>query len=168
MMTNTTATLSCAAVQSAWQVYMALPSPISATTGRSGSASLAPIAAGRPQPMPPPRSPKKLWGSSLRTNCRRPGFDETDSSITTASGGSVSPIPCMSASGLIGTVFASARARDLLLEVGGDRHARGLGARLRRRALRRSHSRLERRQQVLQRCLDVAEDRHLRGIVLTD
>ncbi len=55
---------------------MALPSPISATTGRSGSASLAPIAAGRPQPMPPPRRPKKLCSSSLlisRADARRRG-----------------------------------------------------------------------------------------------
>src|SRR5438132_3116879 len=58
---------SCAAVHSAWQVYIALPSPIIAMTGRSGNASLTPIAAGRPQPMPPPRRPKKLLESSHRS-----------------------------------------------------------------------------------------------------
>ena len=93
--TKTTAMLSCAAVHSAWQVYMALPSPTSATTGRSGSASLTPIAAGRPQPMPPPRRPKKLCGSSLRDElsaARRP--TRCVSSITTASFGSIAPIAC--------------------------------------------------------------------------
>ena len=59
-------------------VYMALPSPISATTGRSGSASLTPIAAGRPQPMPPPRRPKKLCGSSLLMSWRMPGAEDSD------------------------------------------------------------------------------------------
>jgi hypothetical protein len=39
-------------------VYIALPSPIRPTTGRSGSASFTPIVAGNPQPMPPPRKPK--------------------------------------------------------------------------------------------------------------
>src|SRR6266850_1817597 len=55
-----------AAVHRPWHVYIALPSPIIAMTGRSGNASLTPIAAGRPQPMPPPRRPKKLLESSHR------------------------------------------------------------------------------------------------------
>ena len=59
-----------AAVHSAWFVYIALPSPISATTGRFGSPSFTPIAAGRPQPMPPPRIPKKLLGSAHLKNVR--------------------------------------------------------------------------------------------------
>ena len=45
---------------------------MSPITGRSGSASLTPIEAGRPQPMPPPRRPKKLCGSSLLTSWRMP------------------------------------------------------------------------------------------------
>jgi hypothetical protein len=73
MMTNTIRRFSRAAVHSPWIVYIADPSPISATTGRSGSASFTPIAAGRPQPMPPPRMPKKLCGSSLFRNRRKPG-----------------------------------------------------------------------------------------------
>ena len=100
-----------AAVQSAWQVYMALPSPIRATTGRSGSASCTPIAAGRPQPIPPPRSPKKLCGSSLRTSVRSPPLEEIDSSTTTASGGSASAMALIAASDVIGTRSASLRAR---------------------------------------------------------
>ena len=52
---------------------MALPSPISATTGRCGSASFTPIAAGSPQPMPPPRRPKKLLASSHVKNVAHAG-----------------------------------------------------------------------------------------------
>ena len=37
-----------AMVHSAWMVYMAVPSPISAITGRCGQAMAAPTALGRP------------------------------------------------------------------------------------------------------------------------
>ena len=89
---------------------MALPSPTSATTGRSGSAILAPIAAGSPQPMPPPRRPKKLCSSSLLIIERTPGAEERISSITTASFGSMAPIASSSASGCTGVLPAMARA----------------------------------------------------------
>src|SRR5207244_648317 len=65
-MTHTTGIESWAAVQKDWMVYMALPSPTSATTGREGWASLIPSAAGSPQPMPPPRRPKKPLASRAR------------------------------------------------------------------------------------------------------
>ena len=86
-MTYTAAIPSWAAVQSPWIVYIALPSPTSARTGRSGSASFTPSAAGRPQPMPPPRRPKKLFGSAQRKKVRTPADEETASSTTTTSAG---------------------------------------------------------------------------------
>ena len=46
--------LSRAMVHSAWMVYIALPSPTSAITGRSGQAIAAPVALGRPWPIAPP------------------------------------------------------------------------------------------------------------------
>ena len=52
-----------AAVHSAWIEYIALPSPITATTRRVGSAICTPTAAAMPQPMPPLTLPKKLLRS---------------------------------------------------------------------------------------------------------
>lgn len=43
-----------AAVHSAWYVYMDPPSPAKPTTSRSGRASLAPTAPGKPTPSEPP------------------------------------------------------------------------------------------------------------------
>ena len=100
-----------AAVHSAWFVYIALPSPISATTGRSGNPSFTPIAAGRPQPMPPPRMPKKLLGSAHLKNVRMPFEDEIASSTTTASSGVAFATACTSDSGEIGNCLASISAR---------------------------------------------------------
>ena len=48
-------------VHSAWRVYIAVPSPISASTGRSGQAMAAPTALGRPWPMAPPVSVMRSW-----------------------------------------------------------------------------------------------------------
>ena len=110
-MTYTTASDSCAAVQSAWFVYIALPSPTSATTGRCGSASFTPSAAGSPQPMPPPRMPKKPLASAHRKKWRTPCEDEMDSSTITASAGTCFATSCTSVSGAIGTRAASASAR---------------------------------------------------------
>ena len=45
-----------ACVQSAWTVYMALPSASRQRTGRSAAATAAPVATGRPWPMAPPVS----------------------------------------------------------------------------------------------------------------
>src|ERR1051325_9567299 len=87
MMTYTTASDSCAAVHKACAVYIALPSPTSATTGRFGSASLTPSAAGSPQPIPPPRRLKNDLASTQRKKLRMPADDEIASStITTSSG----------------------------------------------------------------------------------
>src|SRR5437870_8903099 len=63
---------------------MALPSPTSARTGRSRSASFTPSAAGSPQPMPPPRMPKKLFASAQPKKWRTPCAEEIDSSTITA------------------------------------------------------------------------------------
>ncbi len=60
--------------------------------------------------MPPPRRPKKLCGSSLRMSERMPGAEESASSITTASFGSVSPTAWRSASGCTGVLLARLRA----------------------------------------------------------
>ena len=43
-----------ACVHSDWIVYIADPSACSSTTGRSGTATAAPVAVGRPQPIDPP------------------------------------------------------------------------------------------------------------------
>ena len=48
-------------LHSAWMVYMAVPSPISAITGRLGQAMAAPTALGRPWPMAPPVSVIRSW-----------------------------------------------------------------------------------------------------------
>ena len=53
-MTFVTFRPSRACVQSACNVYIAPPSPCSASTGRSGQATAAPVASGSPMPMPPP------------------------------------------------------------------------------------------------------------------
>ena len=52
-MTKAIGSLACAAFHSAWIVYIAEPSPISAITRRSGRASATPTAAARPKPRPP-------------------------------------------------------------------------------------------------------------------
>src|SRR5438132_11998521 len=89
-MTATTASPSWAAVHSAWIVYIALPSPTRATTGRDGRASFTPSAAGSPHPMPPPRREKNDLGSRQRKKSRTPADEEIDSSTTTASSATVS------------------------------------------------------------------------------
>src|SRR5439155_7624758 len=109
--TYTTASDSRAAVQSAWFVYMALPSPTSARTGRSRSASFTPSAAGNPQPMPPPRRPKKLFRSVQRKKWRTPWEEEMDSSTIAAFAGTHRASSWTSVSGAIGTRAASASAR---------------------------------------------------------
>src|SRR5438093_990968 len=109
--TYTTASDSRAAVQSAWFVYMALPSPTSARTGRSRSASFTPSAAGSPQPMPPPRMPKKLFASAQPKKWRTPCAEEIDSSTITAFAGARLASSWTSVSGWIGTRAASASAR---------------------------------------------------------
>ena len=67
-----------------------------------------------------------------------PGAEESASSITTASFGSISPIAWSSASGCTGVVPASARALACeRLALGGDRVGRGLEPRRARRRARR-------------------------------
>src|SRR5258708_39556330 len=73
--TNTTAIESCAADQSDWIVYIALPSPTSATTGRAGWAGFTPSEAGRPRPGPPPRGPQRPRRPRPRRRPRPPGPD---------------------------------------------------------------------------------------------
>ena len=62
-MTKITGSFWLAALHSAVIEYMALPSPITATTRRVGSAICTPTAAAMPQPMPPLTLPKKLLRS---------------------------------------------------------------------------------------------------------
>src|SRR5437773_1393382 len=109
--TYTTASDSRGAVQSAWFVYMALPSPTSASTGRTRSASFTPSAAGSPQPMPPPRRPKKLFRSAQRKKWRTPWKEEMDSSTIAAFAGAHRASSWTSVSGASGTRAASASAR---------------------------------------------------------
>ena len=108
--TKTTGTESWAAVHSPWQVYIALPSPISPMTGRCGSASFTPMAAGSPQPMPPPRRPKKLLASSHLKKVRTPAPEEIVSSTMVAPAGVAWATACTRASGAIGARLAAFRA----------------------------------------------------------
>ena len=78
--------------------------------GNPGRKLGAPIAAGRLQPMPPPRRPKKLCASLLLISVRAPGAEDRISSSTTASLGSMAPIASSKASGCTGVWPASARA----------------------------------------------------------
>ena len=90
---------------------MALPSPTRATTGRFGSASFTPSAAGRPQPMPPPRRLKNDFASAHRKKLRMPADEEIASSTTTTSSGTTCETACTRASGPIGDFLASSPAR---------------------------------------------------------
>jgi hypothetical protein len=63
-----TLSFSRAMVQSAWMVYIDVPSPISASTGRSGQAMAAPTALGRPWPMAPPVSVMRSWRGAPAVN----------------------------------------------------------------------------------------------------
>ena len=56
-----TSSCSRAIVHSDWIVYIAEPSPWSARTGRSGHATAAPTATGRPWPMAPPVRVSTSW-----------------------------------------------------------------------------------------------------------
>ena len=85
--TYTTGMPSLAAVQKPWTVIIALPSPTTATTGRSGLASLTPIAAPTPQPRAPPRPPYTLPGVSKSMESKRASRVVTASSMTIVSGG---------------------------------------------------------------------------------
>ena len=58
---DTTCSFSRAMVHSAWIVYIAVPSPTSASTGRFGRAMAAPTALGKPWPMAPPVSVMRSW-----------------------------------------------------------------------------------------------------------
>src|SRR3954465_3171204 len=54
MITVVTSSCSRACVHSAWIVYIAEPSASNEITGRPGAPMAAPVAAGSPQPIPPP------------------------------------------------------------------------------------------------------------------
>ena len=72
-----TLSFSRAIVHSAWMVYIAEPSPISASTGRSGQAMAAPTALGRPWPMAPPVRVIRSWrgAPAVMTGQHQPGGD---------------------------------------------------------------------------------------------
>ena len=61
MMIVVTSRPSRACVHSDCSVYMALPSACSASTGRSGQATAAPVAVGGPCPIAPPVSASRVW-----------------------------------------------------------------------------------------------------------
>ena len=63
MITVVTSSDSRAWVHSAWIVYIAEPSASSASTGRSGQATAAPVASGRPTPIAPPVSCSQSCGA---------------------------------------------------------------------------------------------------------
>ena len=71
---------------------------------------MMPSAAGKPQPMPPPRRPKKLLLSSHLKKCRMPADDEIASSTMVAPAGVACATACTSAREPIGLVFAASRA----------------------------------------------------------
>ena len=51
-------------VHNDWRVYRALPSASKAMTRRSGQATAAPTATGRPWPMAPPVRHSQSWGGA--------------------------------------------------------------------------------------------------------
>src|SRR5438128_2610025 len=166
-MTYTTASDSWAAVHSACAVYIALPSPTSATTGRFGSASFTPSAAGRPQPMPPPRRLKNDLASAQRKKLRIPPDDEIASSTMTTSSGTTCETACTRASGPIGDFFASSAAREVaaLARVRGRHRLATPGGILVPGLARVAAHRLA---ELGQRGLRIALDRDGGGIVLAE
>src|SRR6478672_1375694 len=89
-----TVTSSCsrAMVHSDWMVYMADPSPCSANTGRSGHATAAPTATGRPCPIAPPVSASQSWRGAPAVWPASVTPDVCDSSETIAPSGSTAAI----------------------------------------------------------------------------
>src|SRR5271155_4812384 len=68
--TQTTGMLYSTAVQSTCGTMVKQPSPVTATTGRSGAANLAPSAPDAPKPMPEkPQELSIVWGCRAFQNC---------------------------------------------------------------------------------------------------
>ena len=112
----TTVTSSCsrAIVHSDWIVYIAEPSPSSASTGRSGQATAAPTATGRPWPIAPPvsastscRGAPAVWAASVTP-------EVSASSETIALSGSTAPIAWQTLSAVSSPVGRA--GRDALLQ----------------------------------------------------
>src|SRR2546423_1814549 len=93
-----------------------------------------------------------------------PGADESASSMTTASFGSISPIACSSASGCIGTAPASARAFALSASRSAAMACVARASRTRAAA----HAFANRSGEIGQRRLGIAENGDRGGIVLAE
>jgi len=97
-------------VHSDCTVYIALPSPSSASTFRSGAAIAAPIAVGSPKPIAPPVPVSQSWGAVFAVGAPNPRPLDTDSSTTIACSGisaaTTRPMPSM----LIAPSGAAARS----------------------------------------------------------
>src|SRR5262245_13348613 len=96
-------------VQSAWTVYMPLPSPSRHTTFRSGHATAAPVASGRPRPIEPPMLFIQSCGGAPAVMRKKPRPVVTDSSATIAPSGKRAPSEAASVSGVSGPVGSAGR-----------------------------------------------------------
>lgn len=76
-----------AMVQSAWTVYIAAPSPFRLSTLRSGAATAAPMASGRPMPMAPPVRASTSCGRAVAVLAATPAPEVTASSQMMAPSG---------------------------------------------------------------------------------
>ena len=102
---NTTVVISRdsrACVQSAWTVYMPLPSASSAITLRSGQATAAPVANGSPIPMAPPVRSNHSWGAAFAVNVGMANPEVAASLITTVLSGICAAILRAMVSGVSG------------------------------------------------------------------
>src|SRR5690349_22492083 len=87
-MTVVTSSPSRAWVHSAWSVYIAEPSASRQSTGRSGQATAAPVAAGSPQPIAPPLRNSQSCGGAPAQAVSTGSEPVTASSTTIAPSGS--------------------------------------------------------------------------------
>src|SRR6185312_476856 len=102
--TVVTSSPSRACVHSACIVYMPLPSPSRQTTLRSGQATAAPVASGRPNPIDPPILLSQSCGAADLVGAKKPRPVVTASSATIAFSGSKAPSEAPSASEVIAPV----------------------------------------------------------------
>ena len=86
-----TSSVSRACVHSAWIVYIADRRPRAPSTLRSGQATAAPVASGRPLPMAPPVSASQSCGGAPTVAAAIAHAGGDDSSTTIAWSGIVAP-----------------------------------------------------------------------------
>jgi hypothetical protein len=85
--TTVTSRFSRAIVQRAWTVYIAAPSPFRLSTLRSGAATAAPTASGRPMPIAPPVRASTSCGRAVAVPAATPAPEVTASSQMIAPSG---------------------------------------------------------------------------------